>query len=143
MTRRESREAVFTLLFEAEFNKEKTADEIMASAKEVRDVKINDYIVSTFRGVLENIDGIDELISANADNWKISRMSAVVRSLLRLCVYEMLFGGIPPKAAINEAVELAKKFDDASAPSFVNGILNKIAHKKGLIGNTCGSEVAE
>ncbi len=134
MTRREAREAVFTLLFESDFNKEKTADEIMAAAKETRELKTNDYIVDTFRGASAYKEEIDEIIKASAQNWKLYRMSPVVRSILRLCIYEMKYTEIPPKAAINEAVELAKKFDDSSAPAFVNGILNRAARSEGLIG---------
>lgn len=133
MTRHESRETVFSLIFEAEFHKEKTADEIIADAEAARELKTDKYIIETFRGVTENIPEIDDTISAYAENWKITRMSKVSRSILRLAVYEMLFTDLPPKAAINEAVEIAKKYDDKAASGFVNGILNRIAREKGLI----------
>lgn len=133
MTRRESREAVFTLLFEADFNKEKTADEIIAYAKEARELKTNDYIIDTFRGACAYREELDGIISESAENWKLYRMSAVVRAILRLCVYEMKYSDVPPKVAINEAVELAKKFDDNAAPAFVNGILNRAARALELI----------
>lgn len=133
MTRHECREAVFSLIFEAEFNREKTADEIIADAVEIRGLKNEKYITETFRGVMANIPEIDETISTYAENWKISRMSKVSRSILRLAVYEMMFTEVPPKAVINEAVEIAKDYDDKAASGFINGILNKIAREKGFI----------
>lgn len=133
MTRHEKREAVFTLIFESEFQKEKTADELIADAAETRELKPDEYIISATRGVLENITEIDETLAAYAENWKISRMSRVSRSILRLAVYEMVYAKVPPKAVINEAVELAKAYDEKAASGFVNGILNRIAREKGLI----------
>ena len=133
MTRHECREAVFSLIFEAEFNREKTADEIIADAVEIRGLKNEKYIIETFRGVMANIPEIDETISTYAENWKISRMSKASRSILRLAVYEMMFTEVPPKAVINEAVEIAKDYDDKAASGFINGILNKIAREKGFI----------
>lgn len=133
MTRHECREAVFSLIFEAEFNREKTADEIIADAVEIRGLKNEKYITETFRGVMANIPEIDEVISTYAENWKISRMSKVSRSILRLAVYEMMFTEVPPKAVINEAIEIAKDYDDKAASGFINGILNKIAREKGFI----------
>jgi N utilization substance protein B len=63
-------------------------------------------------------------------------MAAVTRSILRLAVYEILWGEVPPRAAINEAVELAKLYDEEAAPAFINGILNQIAKENGKLGET-------
>jgi len=60
-------------------------------------------------------------------------MAVVTRSILRLCVYEILWGEVPPRAAINEAVELAKVYDDEAAPAFINDILNQIARQSGKL----------
>ena len=78
----------------------------------------------------------DAELEKSAVKWKVSRMARVTRSILRLAVYELLHAenSIPPKAVINEAVELAKEFDDDAAPAFINGILNKIARDNGKLG---------
>ena len=65
--------------------------------------------------------------------WKIKRMSKVTLSVLRLAVYELKYTDTPPKAVINEAVEISKEYDDEKASPFVNGILNKVARTEGLI----------
>jgi N utilization substance protein B len=70
-------------------------------------------------------------------------MAAVTRSILRLAVYEILWGEVPPRAAINEAVELAKLYDEEAAPAFINGILNQIAKENGKLGETEKADDAE
>ena len=72
-------------------------------------------------------------IEENAKGWKLSRISKVSMAIMRICVYEMLYvEDVPFNIAINEAVELAKKFDYDKAPSFINGVVNKIAENEGL-----------
>lgn len=129
MTRHEARETVFQLLFEYEFNKEKTCEEIINAAIEARELKVNDYIKTTFSGVIANLEAIDAKIEMYSNNWKLSRFSNASRSIIRLAIYEIMFTETPPKVCVNEAVEIAKKFDDSAAPSFVNGILNKVIHE--------------
>lgn len=84
-----------------------------------------DYISTTVDGILEHEAEIDTLITEYAPNWKIGDMSLVDRNILRLGVYELKFatGTIPPKVAINEAIELAKTYGGPSSGKFVNGIL--------------------
>ena len=78
---------------------------------------------------------IDVIISGSSKGWKLERLSRVSLAIMRLAVYEMLWDeGIPFSVSINEAVELAKRYDDEKAPKFINGILNDIADKKGLKG---------
>ena len=81
-------------------------------------------------GFYENLERIDAVIGEHSKGWKTERMSKLSRSILRLCVYEMLFEEIPYSVSINEAVELSKTFDDDKARPFVNGILNSV--KKAL-----------
>lgn len=133
MSRRKEREVVFQLLFETEFHPSETPSAIFANAFELRDLEETPYIRDTYFGALEHRAETDELIAQNARKWKLSRMAAVTRSILRLCVYEMLWGEVPPRAAINEAVDLAKVYDDEAAPAFINGILNQIAHQSGKL----------
>ena len=133
MTRRQERETVFHLLFETEFHPSTPPSEIFAGGLATREIKDSAYIRDTYFGTVEHTAEADGKIAACAHKWKISRMAVVTRSILRLSVYEMTWGGIPPKAAINEAVELAKVYDDDAAPAFINGILNQIARSSGLI----------
>ncbi len=133
MTRRQERETVFHLLFETEFHPNTPPSEIYAGGLAAEEIKDSAYIRDTYFGTAEHTADADEQIAACAHKWKVSRMAVVTRSILRLAVYEMMWGGIPPKAAINEAVELAKIYDDEAAPGFINGILNQIARSAGLI----------
>ncbi len=74
-------------------------------------------------------DEINALIDAASDNWRIARMAAVDRNILRFSVYELVYlDDIPSRVTINEAVEIAKRYGSGESPSFVNGILDKIAH---------------
>ncbi len=78
-------------------------------------------------GVLQELPKIDKLIERFSRNWKLSRMSRVDRNILRLAVYEMAFcPDVPPKVAIDEAVELGKKFGTADSGAFINGVLDAV-----------------
>jgi len=80
-------------------------------------------------GVMAHRDQIDDLINGASENWRISRMATVARNILRFSVYEIVFlDDIPPSVTINEAVEIAKRYGSQESASFVNGILDKIAH---------------
>lgn len=89
--------------------------------------KVRDFADSLVSGVIGNKEIIDGMISKYATNWQIKRMAAIDRNILRAAVYELLFSAdIPPKVAINEAIELAKKYGDKDSGKFVNGVLDKI-----------------
>lgn len=127
MTRREAREAVFGLLFESEFRKDESAEEIYYSSVENREISEDTYIKKAYFTAVEKKEEIDGLIGEHSNGWKTSRLTVVSRSVLRLCVYEMLYENeIPYNVSINEAVELSKKYDDEKARPFVNGVLNSI-----------------
>ena len=90
----------------------------------------DDYSITLFMGVAQNIEKIDKIIEGVSENWRLERMSRVDRGILRVGVYEICYiNDIPPKVAINEAVELAKNFGTGDSASFVNGILDRIAHE--------------
>jgi len=131
MKRREAREALFTLLYEMTFNNKEELHDTVEKAREYRDLE-DDYILTSIYGVYDNLNSIDALIDENAKRWSLHRISKTTLSILRLSIYEMLYAGIPFAISINEAVELAKKYDDEQAPTFINGILNAIATKSGL-----------
>ena len=131
MTRREIRENVFKMLFRAEFHEvEDMKEQVALFDEELSDVKEDElsYMKSKCNEILSRIPEIDKAVNEVADGWKTSRMGKVDLSIIRLAVYEIKYEEeIPTKVAINEAVELAKKFGTDASSSFVNGILAKFA----------------
>lgn len=128
MNRRQAREQAFHLIYEMDFHKDVDYLEIYANARSARELEDNDFVRNTFAGVFENRESIDAIISACAVGWKIDRVSSVALAIMRLCVYEMVYSSdVPVNVALNEAIELAKKYDEDSAPAFINGVLNKVA----------------
>jgi len=86
------------------------------------------YARELIRGVLENKGRIDSLIKAHAPNWPVEQLSAIDRNILRLAIFEILIENkVPLKAAINEAVELAKTFGSYNSSKFINGVLGAIS----------------
>ncbi len=127
MTRREAREAVFGLVFETEFHNRENYCEIYELACEDRDIADDEYIRSTYFGICEHIEDIDKIIGKHSNGWRANRLAFVSRSIIRLAVYELLYvKEIPANVSINEAVELAKKYDDEKARAFINGVLNSV-----------------
>lgn len=142
MNRHNSRKTVFTLLYTKEFYPELDGREFLQASAENSETTYNAYIVSTFLGATAHRAEIDTEIETYAVKWKVSRMARVTRSILRLAIYEMLYAEVPvpPKVLINEAVELAKEYDDDAAPTFINGILHRVAHEHGLLNEQTHTE---
>ena len=131
MIRTELREHIFKLLFQEEFNQEEDMQEHLKyyfmTLENAAD-KDKDYIQEKYEAVAGHIAEIDELINQYAKGWKTTRMNKVDLAILRLAVYEMNWDEeVPVGVAINEAVELAKRFSGGDSPSFINGVLGKIA----------------
>jgi len=102
-------------------------------AEETKDHEIITYANLLAQGVSGRIKDIDLKIAHYATNWQIKRMAIIDRNVMRIGLYELQHTtDIPPKVAINEAVELAKKYGDLESSKFVNGILDKI-HKKEIV----------
>lgn len=129
MNRREIREQIFKMLFQAEFYDEDGMDEqIQISMDELEEQNEGkrDYIEQKLRSIYAQRKEIDTLINEKATGWKTGRMAKVDLALIRLAVYEIKYeDDIPAGVAINEAVELAKVYSSEGAPSFVNGVLAK------------------
>lgn len=101
--------------------------------KDINDEAIISYARELSKGVAAQLTTIDEKISEYATNWQLKRMAVIDRNSMRIGLYELKYSTeIPPKVAINEAVELAKKYGDLESSKFVNGILDKI-HKKEIV----------
>ena len=131
MKRRELREHIFEILFRVEFMSESDMEEqldlFFEDLAEARPADV-DYIKNKYLAVREKMPMIDILIDEKSTGWKTGRMGKVELTILRLAVYEMLFDeDVPVTVAINEAVEISKKFGGDDTPAFVNGILAKVA----------------
>ena len=132
MSRAELREHIFKMLFRIEFNNEEEMKEQEALYFEMLgEVSKEDkkYILEKYQAVLDKLDEIDEILNNMSTGWKTTRMNRVDLTILRLATYEIKWDEqIPVGVAINEAVELAKKYSSDSGPSFVNGVLAKVAN---------------
>lgn len=90
--------------------------------------EIKDFSDQLIQGVASNISDIDRVISQHADNWELDRMATIDRNILRIASFELIYSEeVPPKVAINEAIEMAKKYGDKDSGKFVNGVLDKIS----------------
>ncbi|BCN30400.1 transcription antitermination factor NusB [Anaeromicropila herbilytica] len=130
MNRREIREHLFLMLFRKDFHEDRELNEQISlyfdSLEMPKEEDLN-YLKNKFDKIISHITNIDECIEAASSGWKLTRMGKVDLTILRLATYEMKYDeDIPTGVAINEAVEIAKKFGGDSSSSFVNGILAKI-----------------
>ncbi len=129
MTRREAREHVMKLLFQKDFIDEEEYDSQAQAYLERFEIgeKHHPFILGEYKGVIEHQEKIDEIIAESSKKWKTNRMAKLDLTILRLAVYEMHYEEeIPNNVAINEAVELAKKYSGDESPAFVNGILANV-----------------
>lgn len=127
MDKKEAREILFTLVYEYEFNGDKSAADIYDNAREERGFEPFRYIKKGLTDIAQNRDYLANVIEKNAENWSVGRIAPVTRSILFIGAYDMIFKSTHAGIAINEAVELAKKYDEDASASFINGILNSIA----------------
>ena len=129
--RRKSREFALQMLFEWDMTRQEPARVEKLFWKSARaSESTRKFADELFEGAVAQAGAIDQLVEKLAENWRLDRLAAVDRSILRLAIYELRFGTAPPKVVIDEALELAKKFSSAEAPAFLNGILD--AAYKGL-----------
>ena len=128
MNRHQARELAFSLLFEHEFNKERTVAELYDTAKETREAEENKYVRTVTAGVIDHEEELEAAVAEAAKGWSLSRISKVSLAILKLSAYEMLYcPEIPIRVSLNEAIELCKTYDEEAARAFVNGILNTLA----------------
>jgi N utilization substance protein B len=133
MSRRSrAREVIIQVLYEDDLNPDRSpeaADQFLVSRLS-GDRELIDFARSLLAGVRKHRTEIDKLLVERADNWTLERMAVTDRNILRLGAYEMLYGGTPDRVAINEAVELAKRYGAKQSPHFVNGVLDRFMHKE-------------
>ena len=130
MSRTELREHIFRMLFRIEFNSAEEMKEqegFYFEDLEEATGKDQEYILDKYRAIVEKKEEIDTLLNEVSEGWKTTRMNRVDLTIMRLAVYEIRWDeDVPTGVAINEAVELAKKYSSDDGPSFVNGILAKV-----------------
>ena len=139
MSRRKARFITFQSLFELDFqefkqNKLEDSSILEANIKEFKGAKQKNFVKELFNGVIKNKKIIDQLIEKSAPEWPIAQINIIDRNVLRLGIFELVFGdhqAVPPKVAINEAIEIAKAFGSNSSGRFINGVLGTIYRELG------------
>ena len=147
MSRRLARESAIKFLFSIDFNKEENLEEMLGEFFAVEEEQTDDeyhdtlsdndikYAEEVIKGTIDNMQHIDKLIQSNITGWTKDRIIKVDLAVLRLALYEILYrDDIPDSVAINEAIELAKKYSTEESGSFVNGVLGKIVRESGSKG---------
>ena len=128
-SRRRSRQRALQILFQWDARRQPVEDAIDAYYDTLYSEEHPDrdpFVAELVRGTIAKLEEIDARISRHAEHWRMERMPAVDRNILRLAVYEMTHLGAPPAVAINEALELARRFSNEESVHFVNGVLDAI-----------------
>lgn len=130
MNRIKQREQAFVLLFQSQFKPNDDDDDSLALYNENVE-QIGDYAIELFKGIKEQEEDVDSIISQFVTGWKINRIPKVNLSILRIAIYEMKYvDDVPDSVAINEAVELCKKYSGKEDSSFINGVLGSYSRSK-------------
>ncbi len=126
--RRRAREIVLQILYQRDLNPDASFDlelEFMRGRLK-NDEKLVEFARQLIRGVLSHQEELDARLQQTAENWKLSRMAVTDRGVLRLGAYEILYSNTPDRVAINEAIELARRYGTKQSAQFVNGILDRL-----------------
>ncbi|MCR5636722.1 MAG: transcription antitermination factor NusB [Clostridiales bacterium] len=130
VSRRQSREEAFALLFEKCYN-DSPFEELIKNAEESREIVISDFAKELINGVENNLTEIDSVVSESLKGWSLNRISKVTLSILRIAIYEILkCENIPNSVSINEAVEIAKIYSTDKDASFINGVLGSVVKRE-------------
>lgn len=132
--RRKAREIALAWLYQWDVRGEDVLPEMDAMlVKDRRPPEIADYVRTLVRGTIAHRDEIDSRISEAAEHWRLERMALVDRNVLRMACYEMLWRPeeVPARVAINEAIELGKRFSTENSGAFINGVLDRIRRTEG------------
>ena len=123
MTRRETRESAFKMVFESLF-RDDTVEEIIELADEVDEITVNDDVIAMFKGTVDHGSELDNIITQYSEKRSLDRIPKVNIAILRLALYEILYDEkVPMNVAINEAVLISKKYSQEADVAFVNGVL--------------------
>ncbi len=108
-------------------NFEEQLEGFLITQDKINDPEIKDFFIVLAKGVCDNRESLDEIISKYSDNWKVSRISTIDKNILRIAIYEMHnLSNIPHPVTINEAVDIAKKYGNNESGSFINGIVDRV-----------------
>jgi len=132
--RRKARELALQMLFQYDLSGN-PPDLIISTFEDLQKSKANtrEFAMRVFKGTLEHLADIDGMITQQAENWRIERMAAVDRNIIRMSIYEFLHEPDTPKLVIiDEAIEIAKKFGTQKSSQFINGILDGILKRYNL-----------
>lgn len=130
-SKRAAREQAFFLVFEMSFGDgQAPAAELAQAAEEGRDAQVGGYAIKAAEAVREHWGELDEIIDRFSTRWKVGRLPRVTASVLRLAICEMTWLEVPTGAAIDEAVELTKKYGGDGDPAYVNGVLGGYARSR-------------
>ena len=132
--RRKARELALQMLFQHDMSGNEP-DMIIATFEDLQKSKPNtrEFAVKILRGTVDHLSEIDDMIQAQAENWRLSRMAVVDRNIIRMSVYEFLHESDTPKLVIiDEAIEIAKKYGTQKSSQFINGILDGILKRYNL-----------
>jgi transcription antitermination protein NusB len=133
MPRRRSRarEIALQALFQEDLNPQNSLENLGAFlAARLQDEELREFAKQLVLGVKRNQDELDALLASKAEHWSVHRMAATDRNLLRLGAFEIRYSDTPDRVAIDEAVELAKRYGSAQSSQFINGILDKLIERK-------------
>lgn len=134
MKRSAIRELTFRLIYSLEIQKAENIEEqieIYLECEEIIENDAKEYIIDAVKGIEEHKEEINNLIRKNLKaDWTLERISKVDFSILKLAIYEIKFKNLPYKVAINEALEIAKKYGETSSKNFINGILASIVKEE-------------
>jgi N utilization substance protein B len=132
MSRRSrAREIALQALFQEDLNPQNSLANLGAFlAARLQDEAMREFAKQLVLGVRRNQEELDALLASKAENWSLPRMAATDRNLLRLGAYEIRYADTPDRVAIDEAVELAKRYGTAQSSQFINGILDKLIERK-------------
>ncbi len=132
--RRKARELALQMLYQHDLSGN-TPEMIVSTFEDLQKSKPNtrEFATRIFKGTVDNLQKIDEMIVQQADNWRLSRMAVVDRNIIRMSIYEFLHEQDTPKLVIiDEAIEIAKKFGTQKSSQFINGILDGILKRYNL-----------
>ncbi len=131
--RTRAREVALQLLFQRDHNIKVDRSALLRFVHDrLHEAALEAFCLKLYEGVVGHLDDIDKRLTAAAENWRLPRMATVDRNVLRLGAYELLFApDTPPNVALDEAIELARRYGSADSPAFVNGVLDRLRQLAG------------
>ena len=134
-TRRRAREVVLQVLYEDDMNPTRNlavADQFVATRLLEHNALVA-FARELLTGIRKNRPQLDKILTQHAANWSVKRMSAIDRNVLRMATYEIVLGGVPGRVAINEAIDIAKRYGSRNSGQFVNGIMDRVLKEQSKV----------